>query len=233
MQTAGNVKKKVASLVGDPDMDWLTDDYFYPLLNTAYEGAINSLALTCSPYIEKVVTITGITVGVDENNLGPNAQESAQKPLQYLKKPRFLQWKQTGAPQSRYRSVNEFSILPNGNTQLAPLTVDIQVRGDFIPSPLTQDADIVQIHPLMGPCLALLTGALIGMERPNEGWVTNYGAEGKDQLGKIEAELSRQQQHLTFRLGSPNHQHRGGGGFNLSGSMGWEWRSFGLIVKLL
>jgi hypothetical protein len=234
MQTVGDVKKKVASLVGDPDLDWLTDDYFLGFANIAYEGAINSLALTCSPYIEKVVTVPGINVGADENNLGPNAQQAAQLPLKYLKKPRFLQWKQTGAPSSRYREVKEFSILPNGRSQVAPLTVDIEVRGDFMPPPLTQDTDIVQVHPNMGPCLALMIGALIGMERPNQGWVEAYGTEGKDQLGKIEADLSRQQQHLTFRLGSPNHQNRGGGnGWNLSGSMGWEWRSFGLYVKLL
>ena len=72
--------------------------------------------------------------------------------------------------------------------------------------------------------------ALIGMERPNAAWVANYGGEGKDALSKIGAQLSRQQQRNTFRLGSPNHN---GGGFNLSGSMGWEWRSYGLYVKLI
>ena len=87
MQTAGDVKMKVAALIGDPELDWLTDAYFYPLCNTAYQTATTDLSLQCSPYIERVVTIPGIPVGVDENNLGPNAQVPSAKPLQYLVKP--------------------------------------------------------------------------------------------------------------------------------------------------
>lgn len=234
MQTAGDVKKKVAALIGDPDLDWLVDSYFYPLANIAYQGAVNDLELQCSPFIEKVVTVPGITVGVDESNFGPSAQTANQNPLQYLTKPRFIQWKQAGAPPSRYRDVREFSILPNSNAQIAPLKVDIQVRGDFLPPPLTTDADVVLVHPNMAQCLALLTAALIGMERPNAAWVEQYGSEGKTALQVIGSLLSRQQQGNSFRLGSPNHQNRGGGnGWNLGGSLGWEWRSFGLYVKLL
>lgn len=232
MQTAGQVKGTVAALVGDPDLDWLTDGYFYPLLNQAQNSAINTLALTCSPYIEKVVTVPGVQLGSDENNLGPNAQVAGQMPLQYLKKPRRLQWKPTGTPPSRYRAVHEFSILPNSVLQVTPLTVDIEVRGDFMPSPLTKDSDVVQVHPNMGPALAFLTAAIIGMERPNEGWTENYGGQGLNGLQEIAADLTRQQQHVTMRLGSPN-RGAGGGNFNLSGNVGWEWRSFGLYVKLL
>lgn len=231
MQTRGWVYGQVASLAGDPYKDWLDPAYFDGFCNLAYEAACQKLALTCSPYIEQVVEVPNITIGVDESNLGPNGVTNGPQPLLLLKKPRKIQWKPAGSAQSCYREVKEFSILPNNRAQASAINIDVQVRGDFQPPPLLQDTDVVLIHPNMAHCLSLLTMALIGMERPNQSWIENYGAQGQSALDAIEADLVRQQQRNTFRLGSPN-RNQPYSQWNLnSGYLGWEWRGFGLYVK--
>ena len=98
----------------------------------------------------------------------------------------------------------------------------------------TEDT-VVEIAPLAGHALALSIAALIGIERPNQGWVDNYGKMAQNAWDEIAADLMRQQQHLTARLGSPNrnNQRRGGWAYPLQGNMGWEWRGFGLFLKLI
>lgn len=240
MQTRKDVYGKVAGLVGDPFCDWLTPEYFSPLCNQAYQAAIQYLEGSCSPYIERVVLVPSVPVGVDENNLTPfgvtsSGGQEKTYPLAQLVKPRVIDFKPAGAANNQYQPVQECTILPDTPPQVNEGLFDIRVRGDFLPKPLLKDDDFVEIHPNGAHALAFSTAALIGMERPNQGWVENYGAQAQNAWDQIAADLVRQQQHLSFRLGSPNRggNNRGQWNFNLRGNMGWEWRSYSLFVKLI
>jgi len=235
MQTRKDVYGKVAGLVGDSYFDWLTPEYFSPLCETAYEMSISYLNGTCAPFIEKVVTVPGVSIGVDESDLVASAISDNVYPLKYLIKPRYVDFKPVGAPANQYKPVSEFQILPDTPSQAQAGAFDIRVRGDFRPQPLLTEDTVVEIAPLAGHALALSIAALIGIERPNQGWVDNYGKMAQNAWDEIAADLMRQQQHLTARLGSPNrnNQRRGGWAYPLQGNMGWEWRGFGLFLKLI
>jgi hypothetical protein len=166
-------------------------------------------------------------VGAGQNNTYP---------LDGLMKPRVVDFKPSGTPNNRFRPVEECSILPDTPSQVTEGLFDFRVRGDFLPKPLLKDDDIIEVHPNGSTALAFSIASLIGAERPNDGWFTKYGTLAQNGWDEIGADLSRQQQHLTFRIGSPNRTDRGRGAgwnWNLQGSAGWEWRSYGLYVKLI
>ncbi len=241
MQTRKDVFDQVGGLVGVTygEDDWLNDEYLSPKCQTAYESALVYLQGACSTNIEKTVVLPSVQVGVDENNLTPfavGAGNNNVKPLDFLVKPRYLDFKPAGTANNQYKPVQECTILPDTPSQVQPVSVDIRVRGDFRPQPLTANESVVEVHPLAAHALAFSVAALIGCERPNEAWVTNYGAQAQDSWDQIMADLIRQQQHQSFRLGSPNRANNGrnlGWNFNLQGNMGWEWRAFNLYVKLI
>lgn len=237
MQTRLDVFSQVGGLTGVTygDDDWLNDEYLSPKCQTAYEQAIVYLEGSCSPYIERVVLIPSVAIGVDETNLVPYASPANVYPLNGLMEPRYVDFKPAGSPNNQYKPVTECTILPDTPPQVTPGNFDIRVRGDFRPAPLTSNASVVEIHPLAAHALAYSIVALIGMERPNQAWADNYGKQAQNAWDEIARKLSQQQQHLQFRLGSPN---RGGGRgrgwqYNLQGNMGWEWRSSGLFLKLI
>jgi hypothetical protein len=240
MQTFWDVKSRLAGLLGDPQFDWLTDDYVLPLCNQAYDQSIVYLQGTCSPFIEKTVVIPSVTIGQDESNLVPfavGAGNNKTYPLKDLMEPRFVDFKPAGSANCFYKPVTECQILPDTSNLVTPVTVDIRVRGDFRPAPLTTDDSIIEVHPLAAHALAFATAAVIGMERPNDGWVKNYGPQGENAWDQIAAKLVTQQQRLTYRIGSPNRadtsSRRNQWNLNLQGNLGWEWRSFQLYVKLI
>jgi hypothetical protein len=230
---------KVAALCGDPFFDWLTEEYFSPLCQTAYDMAIQNLEGTCAPYIEKVVVVPAVQLGVDENNLvtsgAKNQQGNQQYPLGRLVKPRYVDFKLPNTPANQFKPAKEFSILPDSVTQITAQTYDIRVRGDFLPAPLTTDDSILEIHPNAAHALAFSVMALIGAERPNDGWTQKFTPLAEAAWEQIADDLQRQQQRLTFRIGSPNRQGERGicTTWNLQGTVGWEWRSYGLYLKLL
>lgn len=235
MQTRKYCMGLVSGLVGDPSYDWLTPEYFSPLCQIAYDAALQYISGTCSPYIEKVVLVPGVNVGTDENDLVTSAIPDNKYPLDGLILPRYIDFKPAGSPACKFRPVQECTVLPDPSQEVTPGSYDIRVRGDFLPDKLTQDTSIIRIHPNAAHALAFSVGALIGAERPNDGWSEKYGALAQSSWDEIASALERQQQHLTFRIGSPNRQNRNGTGYNLNlqSNMGWEWRSFGLYLKLI
>ena len=238
MQTRKDVFSQVGGLVGVVygDDDWLNDEYLSPKCQTAYEQAIMYLEGSCSPYIERVVEIPSVPVGVDPNNLVPFASGPNVYPLSSLVEPRLIDFKPANSPQNQYKPVKECQVLPDTPGQVTQGLFDIRVRGDFRPAPLTTNDSVVELHPLAAHALAYSIAALIGMERPNQAWVENYGKQAQAAWDEIARKLSQQQQHLTFRLGSPNrggNRQGMGWNYNLQGNMGWEWRSYGLYVKLI
>jgi len=239
MQNRGDVFSQVGGLVGVtyPDDDWLTQEYLAPKCNTAYEQSIMYLELSCSPYIEKVVIIPAVPVGVDENNLTPFAVGQGNNqtyPLKNLVEPRFVDFRVTGQT-GPWKPCQDCTILPDTPPQVQQGIFDFRVRGDFRPDDLTTDDSVVELHPLAAHALAYSIGALIGLERPNDAWAENYGKQAKASWDVISAKLTQQMQRQTFRLGSPNHntRQRGGWNWNLQGNIGFEWRSFGLYVQMV
>lgn len=237
MQTRGDVYRKVSGLCGDPFFDWLTPDYFSPLCETAYEWAIQYLKGTCSPYIRKRVLIPGVPLGGDESNLTPyntaTGGNTKVYPLKQLMTPIKVEFRQSGLPTSQFREARECIELPNGIQPIQPQTYDIRVWGDFLPMPLVNDDSVVEIHPNAGHALAFSIMALIGAERPNAAWVENYGVEGPKAWDEIASDLIRQQQHLPFRLGSPNRRGRTSYPFGfMQACPSWEWRSFQLLMNI-
>ena len=238
MQTVDSCYGKVAALAGDPFKDWITPEYFLPLVDTAQSNAIQYLKNTCSPYIERIVIVPNVSVGVDPSNLVPFGVTSGggqQKtyPLDGLVTPRDVDFKLPGTPANQFRPAKESNVLPDSVQQVTPQNYDIRVTGDFLPKPLTALDQIIEIHPNAAFALAYSVMALIGAERGNQGWIGEYGPQAKNAWDDIAADLVRQQQHLTFRIGSPNRQGRSGWAWNLQGCMGWNWRSYGLYVQLI
>lgn len=237
MQNRGDVFKQVGGLVGVtyPDDDWLTVEYLSPKCQTAYEQAIVFLEGFCSPNIEKVELVPNVVLSADESNLIPNANPDNKNPIANLVEPRYVDYRVSGTTGPWYPA-QDCTILPDTPPQVVSGTFDFRVRGDFRPTPLISDDTIVELHPLAAHALAYSIGALIGMERPNDAWVTNYGTQAQNAWAEIGRKLVQQQQRLSFRLGSPNRGGQRGGNrwnFNLQGNVGYEWRSFGLYVKLI
>src|SRR5579885_1106233 len=235
MDTRADVVGMVAGLVGDPDRDWITDSYLNPLIQVVWKAQLLYLKGSCSPYIEDVVLIPGVNVGVDPSALTPSAIQGAPDPLQRLVTPRLVDFKPAGAPANQYRPANEFGVLPDTVQQISNQNYDLRIRGDVQPKCPVEDSDTVELHPMMGVALAQGVAAQIGAERPNDGWYQKYGEQATETLDNIAADLIRQQQHLTFRVGGANRGGRANNGFswNLQGSVGWEWRSNKLYVQLV
>lgn len=240
MQTRLDAFSQVGGLVGVTygNDDWLNDEYLSPKCQTAYEQAIMYLELSCSPFIEKVVLIPAVPIGVDETYLTPFAVGQGNNqtyPLQQLVEPRFVDFRVSGTT-GPWKPVQECTILPDCPPQVVQGVFDIRVRGSFRPAPLTTNNSVIEIHPLGAHALAFSIGKLIGMERPNQAWVDNYSKQEKAAWDTISSKLTTQMQRESFRLGSPNRGTGGrGAGWNLNlrGNMGFEWRSFGLYVKLI
>jgi hypothetical protein len=226
MQTRKDCMGIVMGLVGDAYGDWLTEEYFSPLCNVAYQTATQYLEGTCVD--ETNVVPWGVTSGGGQNTTYP---------LNGLVKPRYVDFKPAGHPNNQFKPVEEFSILPDTPPQVVTGIWDIRVRGDFLPAPLTTDDSIIEIHPNAAHALAYSVASLIGAERPNDGWFTKYGGLAQNAWDEIAADITRQQQRLSFRIGSPNRGGGGGGrnrwGYSLQGSMGWSWRSYGLFMKMI
>ena len=234
MNDLREVKKRARALVGDPDGDFATDAYLLPLINQFYEQAIHKLEETCSPFITLLQVVPALPAGTTSLV----AQQKPNQPLFGLINPLDIEYKQTGLPETNYIFAVERNILPNtsptGSPQIRgmdweyrsfvlyvtplPYIADLRVRGEFRPPPLKNDDDIIVIHPLMGACLAYGAASLIGSERQNQNYKTDYGAEAQDMLDDIEAELVRQTQGTTSRVGRMNRGNRGSRGSFYNGS---------------
>ena len=231
MNTVLDVKARVRSLIGDTDADFATDAYLLPLLNQAYDQALNYLCSTCSPFITQLQVATNIA-------LGTSSMEELQKPghpFYGLVNPLDIEIKQTGLPELSYVMGTRKDILPNSSNYAlgqpmqnwtgrfcwewrsyvvyitpVPYAFDLRIRGEFRPPALIKDTDPIAIHPLMTTALAYSTAALVGAERGNAGYIQNYGTQGTNTLDDISSILVRQQQGTSSRVGrmSGSRGHR-------------------------
>lgn len=217
VNTLGDVKGEIRSLIGDPDGDFATDAYLTPLINIAQKKAVNFLEGTCSPFIEQVIDVPNVAQGTTSLV----TYQTAGKQLAGLVKPFIIEFKQSGQPINTFCEAEKVlrlpNIAPNANPTtrgtffefrsyviyLTPLTyiADFRVRGDFRPAPLMNDDDVIVLHPMFAVALSFGTAALIGVERGNQNYVTNYGGEAETALDDIAADLIRSTQATTTRVG--------------------------------
>lgn len=220
------MKAQARELVGDPQGQWLTDSDIATLANIVYQQQIQRLAGTCSPYIAKLVVVPNLPSGT--TSLTAYQQGAGTPPLVGLMKPRLIQSKIAGTTDNYYREMREFDVLPDvvpGSPNLQgggwewrsfviwivpfPQAMDLRVRGDFLPPSLSKDTDVLVVHPNMAHATAYGLAALAGAQVGNTQWEESYGAQAENTLDAIAAQLIRQQQRLTFRVGKLNGPGRG------------------------
>lgn len=211
VRTLGAVKQRVRSLLGDPDGDWLTDDFITPLINQVYEQYCSSLSDTGATLTRKVVVLPGIPLGTSAiiGDLAEPLDSMVDDPIN-------VDWKQAGAPNDMWRPVREAERIPDINPgqnstpyyeyrayvlYLTPFlfAIDLRVRADFDPPELVEDKDLILVHPRLGHVLAYGSAALAAAERPTLAWAQTYGAEATTTLNVIRQQLSRGRQGVTLK----------------------------------
>jgi hypothetical protein len=236
MNQLKDVKVKARALVGDPDGDWADDAYLMPFVGIAYEGAINYLANTCAPYITINRDIPNVPQGTtDLTSLQVQPATGAQaaglggSPLLGLVTPLKLWFKQAGQPENNYMEAFERKnlsfVTPSNyvvgmNMQwewrankmfVTPLgfTADFLVKGDFIPPPLVEDDDVLQLDPLMANGMGFAVASLIGGERIAQSYRDGWASAAEQEWDNISARLVRKELSTTQRVGRIGG--RGGG----------------------
>lgn len=223
-----DVKARVRSILGDPDGDWVTDQYIEPMINHVYDLQILYLEDTGATHIEAVKVVPNIQAGTSDLT---DQGADPTKPLYGLIEPydREISWKPAGTPDNFYRYGTRTDVLPDwvpgtGNypircmywewraytLHITPFTynIDLRVRGDFKPPPLIKETDIVQVHPLLGSALAEETAQCAMRERANPGQMQAYQLVGTVALDNISNLLVRDGQGESTRVGRANGRGR-------------------------
>lgn len=228
MNTLKDVKSRVRSLVGDPMGDFTTDAYLLPLINQVYsEQTTRLMSETGSSFDESVRDVPAVALGTTDLSVYQAAMMNAVNgnqvagPLYGLVNPISVEWKQQGQPDNYYAEARRTAKLPNISPAspgppyamqwewrssiiyLTPLIFvsDLRVRGEFSPSLLIKDSDILQVHPRMTETTAYGTAALIGAERNNAGYAAGYAERADLLLDDIANMLVRAEQGTTTRIG--------------------------------
>lgn len=224
--TLGQVKARVRNLLDDPQGSYLTDAFLVPLIGEVYDDVNSQLASTQSSWDIGVVEVPGIPPGT------PNlqAQQENGGPLSGLAdQPLRIDWKVAGNDPVYYQLARNYEVLPDVQPAqgmigweyrseviwLTPCSfaVDLRVRGEFSPPPLTSDESVLISHPRIGYVVAYGTAALIAAVRGNQAWEKSYNEKATEGMDEIMEQLVRAEQGQMRRLGKLTR--RGGSrGFN-------------------
>ena len=220
--TLGQTKARVRALLDDPQGSFLSDSYITPLIQEVYDDANSQLAATQSSFDISVVEVPGIQPGTP--NLAQ--QQLSPGPLCTLTdQPLRIDWKPAGTPANYYNLVENYEVLPD----IAPaqyvagwefrseviwltpcsLAVDLRVRGEFGPPPLTADDSVLISHPRIGYVVAYGTAALIATVRGNAEWEKSYGEKALEGLDEVMGQLVRAEQGQIRRIGRMTQRGRG------------------------
>ena len=158
--TTGQVKALVRSLVDDPSGSWANDNFVLPIMNEVYNDANAQLVSTQTSWDISVVEVPGVVPGTP--NLGP-LQVGTGLLATLTDQPIRIDWKPAGEDPSYYELVPNFDVLPYFQPQetmpgweyrqsviwLGPssIAVDLNIRGEFGPPPLTADDSVLVSHP--------------------------------------------------------------------------------------
>jgi hypothetical protein len=197
----------------DPQGSYLTDDFIVPLIQEVYNDANSQLASTQSSYDVAIVEIPGIAPGTP--NLA--AFQAGGGPLARLvTQPQRIDWKPAGSDPRYYQLVTNYNVLPDLPPQQgiagweyrsnviwltpASIDVDVRVRGEFGPPPLSSDDSVLVTDPRIGYVVAYGAAALVAAVRGNEPWVLAYDAKAAEGLDEIMAQLVRGEQGQVRRV---------------------------------
>lgn len=213
MDTLGNIKKQIRSLVDDPNGSYTDDAFLLPLVQSRYREYETRLNATDSPYEEGVVEITNLAPGTEDLS----AFQAPGKLLEFLAQPERISWKPTGADPILYQLFPLYDALPHIDPvasingwewrsllvvlQPALIAVDLEVRGQFQVAPLVDDAAVLKLHPNIGTPLAYGVAALIAVVRGNPQWKTDYSLLEESALEDIEGQMTRAEQGKVRRVG--------------------------------
>lgn len=237
MNTLGDVKKTVRSLVGDDEGSWTGDSYLVPKINFAYRTAYLKIKTATGQALEQGIEIPDFADA--NNNDGTKgltslaAFQQPGKPLEGLYQPLFLWWKPAGAQPRFYRECVEKQTLPSSlplvgswftqmyftwrSNQLlvTPINapIDLLVDGRFNPPPLVKDEDVLVVHPDMETAVSPLTLAVIGTEAGNTGFQSQGQAAADIAIDNICNLLTLAKQGYTARAGRMAQGSR----------LGWFW----------
>lgn len=228
MNTLANVKAKVRSLLGDPDAEWVTDEYVTPLINQTYADQYLRIRNACGQNLEAIVPVLNVNAGTTSLY----SYQTAGKPLNGLYTPDQVWTKPAGTPANYFRRGRGPHQLPHvappgatpmlvhaevdwdwlGNKLLvtpSAIALDFEVWGRFTPPDLTADADELIVDPSMWVATSYGAAAAAGVERANpqilEGWAMRADAT----CDNIAAELVRQKQGNPARTGRMDRNARG------------------------
>lgn len=237
MNTLGDVKRTVRSLVGDDEGSWTNDSYLVPKINFAYRQAYLKIKTATGQALEQLAAIPNFT---DANNnsgtTGLTSLEAFQqpgKPLSGLYQPMYLWWKPAGAAPRFYREAIEKQTLPfslpltgswyermyftweHNALLVTPLNlpIDILVDGRFNPPPLVKDEDVLVVHPDAETAVSGATLGIIGVEAGNNGFQTTGAAMADEAIDNICNLLTLAKQGYTQRGGRMARESR----------LGWFW----------
>lgn len=213
MDTLGDVKKQIRSLLDDSDATYTDDSFLLPLIQRKYRQYETRLTATESPFEEDVVEIINLQPGTTDLS----AQQQPGGQLALLNQPTRIDWKITGADVTQYVLVPEFDIPPNCDPQnlvsawewrkriihLTPasVAVDLQIRGEFQVPPLTDDAQVLTLHPDIGTALSYGVASLVAVTLGNPQWKTDFGLLEEESLEDIEGQMTRAEQGKVRRVG--------------------------------
>lgn len=237
MNTLGDVKRTVRSLVGDDEGSWTGDSYLVPKINFAYRTAYLKIKTATGQALERGVEIPDYTdANNNDGNVGLTSLAPMQqpgKPLEGLYQPMFLWWKPAGAQPRFYREAIERQVVPfslpltqswfqkvyftweSFQLKLTPILapIDIKVNGRFNPPPLVKDEDVLVAHPDMETAVSPLTLAVIGTEAGNSQFQQQGQAGADIAIDNICNLLTLAKQGYTQRGGRMARESR----------LGWFW----------
>lgn len=227
MATLRDVKVRTRSLLGDDRGQYATDAFLTPKINAAYELIVAKILQYSPPVCEKLQPILNIPAGTTTL---ATYQLGANPPLLGLMTPLWLQWKQAGQPETLYVDAVEKKNIPYvtpGNwlpgqavywewrkqiVYISPVSfaIDMMMRGEFQPTPLVNDKDSCEIHPLALNYLSFTTAAIAGGTKVNPTMVQTWTAAAKESEETIISFYVRKDQSLPIRIGKMTGGRRRG-----------------------
>ncbi len=211
--TLGQVKARVRNLLDDPQGSYLTDGFLVPLIGEVYDDANSQLASTQGSWDISVVEVPDVPAGTV--NLG--LWQAAGGLLETLTdQPLRIDWKPAGNNPSYYRLVRNYGVLPDLQPSAgvagwefrsetiwlthSSIAVDLRVRGEFAPPPLTGEESVLVSHPRIGYVVAYGTAALVATVRGNVAWTLQYEQKAREGMDEIMEQLVRAEQGQVRRV---------------------------------
>lgn len=245
--TLGDTINRCQALMGDPTGRFVTRPYALPFIQQAYGDIAKQIKNASGKNLEATVEVLNVDTGTSslfpfQTYGNPAADPPVPRgPLVGLYDPIRLWVKTAGqlpqyytlaiGPRDNLPFVNPPGITPGtycvqvtfawiGNKlYITPVAgpIDIQVYGRFNPPRLVQDTDNLVLYGDMTDTLAYAACGLMGVERANPAVLEGYAARAVAGVDNIVADVIRQSQGNSRRLGKM------GGQGNSSNACGWGW----------